>query len=257
VIDTAVIPAAGYGLRMRPLTTVIPKEMFPLGKIPVIEYIVIELVSSGIQRICVVIRKGKDMIRDYFLQRKEQYKNIELYFAYQESPLGLGDALRCAKDFVNKRPFVMAIPDQILLSDTPATGQLLNASKGETAIWNSMARIYPDELSFFKGSRPLDSKNITEELYIIEDISPDENSLTRGFGRTIFMPEAFEFMTKEYINEKTGEVDFLKTFKALKNSFKLYGFLLKGRACDIGSWEGYYYYLPLILNHISLEARAS
>ena len=151
----------------------------------------------------------------------------------------------------------MAIPDQILLSNVLATRQLLNASKGEIAIWNSMVRIQPDEFSFFKGSRPFDSKRISEELCIIEDILSDENSLIRGFGRTIFMPEVFEFMTKGYINEKTGEVDFLKTFKALKNSFKLYGILLKGNACDIGSWEGYYYYLPVILNHMGLEARTS
>ena len=50
-IETAVVPAAGYGSRMRPLTMVIPKEMFPLGLFRVIELTIAELVSSGIKRI--------------------------------------------------------------------------------------------------------------------------------------------------------------------------------------------------------------
>lgn len=57
MVKTAVIPAASYGLRMEPLTPVIPKEMFPLRNLPTIEHTVIEVVSSGIKRICIVAPK--------------------------------------------------------------------------------------------------------------------------------------------------------------------------------------------------------
>jgi UTP--glucose-1-phosphate uridylyltransferase len=63
MIDTAVIPAAGRGSRMMPLTTAIPKEMFPVGRLPMIEHSIIELVSSGIKRIRRCCYKGKGLYR--------------------------------------------------------------------------------------------------------------------------------------------------------------------------------------------------
>ena len=255
MIDTAVIPAAGHGLRMRPLTSVVPKEMFPLGRSALIEYTIRELLDSGITRICVVIRKGKEAIKEYLLWRKKSFNEVELYFAYQKAPLGLGDAIRRAKDFIRGVPFVMAIPDQILLSETPATRQLLDTYNRADAIWNSMVRIPHDEKNFFKGSRAFTYKTAGQNVWIIEDIVPDEISEIRGFGRTVYIPEALEFMTREYINDKTGEVDLLKTFQALKDRVPLFGTMLKGRPCDLGTWEGYYYYQALIRRVLDSDER--
>jgi dTDP-glucose pyrophosphorylase len=69
----------------------------------------VELVASGIKRICVVIRKGKEVIKDYLNGRKALYKEIEFHFAYQREPLGLGDAMRRAKEFIGGDLFMMAI----------------------------------------------------------------------------------------------------------------------------------------------------
>jgi len=250
MVKTAVIPAAGYGSRMRPLTMTVPKEMFPVGPLPLIENTILELVSSGIKRICVVIRSGKDIIRDYLNRRKPLYKGIEFHYAYQGEPLGLGDALRRAKDFIGGNLFIMAIPDQLLLSEKPATQQLLEAYNIRSGIWNSMVRIPKREKAFFRGSRPFACKRLGRRIYSIEDISTGASSSLRGFGRTLYVPEALEYMTKKYINPETSEVDLLMTFHALKNRFPMYGIVLKGRPCDIGTWKGYYYYQRRILQHL-------
>ena len=249
-IETAVIPAAGYGSRMRPLTAVIPKEMFPLGSLPIIEHTVAELLASGIRRIGVVIRKDKEEIKEYLNMRKSSYQDIELEFVYQKSPLGLGDALRTARDFIQGTPFVMAIPDQLLLSEKPATQQLLDVCKNGSGIWNSMVQIPKRERGFFKGSRPFKYSKGDGKYYLIQDISTDKTSKIRGFGRTVFLPEALEYMTEEFINRETGEIDFFKTYQALKNQFPLYGILLKGKPCDVGTWKGYYFYQKSILQHL-------
>ena len=256
-IETAVVPAAGYSSRMRPLTTFIPKEMFPLGSLPVIEHTIAELVSSGIKRICVVIRKGKEVIKEYLDSRRSLYEKSEFEFVYQKAPLGLGDALRTAKDFLDRTPFVMAIPDQILLSEHLATCQLLEACKSGYGIWNSMVQIPKNEMGFFKGARPFKYNREARRFYLIEDIATEEGSQIRGFGRTVFLPEALEYMTEEFINRETGEVDFLKTYQALKNQFPLYGFLLEGKPCDIGTWEGYYFYQPKVLRFLSSREKAT
>ncbi len=250
MIETAVIPAAGYGSRMAPLTTVIPKEMYPLGHIPIIEHTIVELISSGMKRIGIVIRKGKEVIKEYLNGRKTLYKNVEFYFTYQENPHGLGDAMRRAKEFIGQNPFIMAIPDQILLSEKPATQQLLDAYKFNKGIWNAMVRIPKKDRGFFKGSRAFRCKRSDGKIYSIEEISTVEKSSLIGFGRTLYVSEALEYMTEKYINPETGEVDLLNTFQALKNHFPLYGIVLEGRPCDVGTWEGYYFYQKVILQHL-------
>ncbi len=254
-IETAVVPAAGYGSRMSPLTGFVPKEMFPLGSLPVIEHTIAELFSSGIKRICVVLRKGKEVIREYLHSRRSLYEDIKLEFVYQKAPLGIGDALRTAKDFIKGRSFVMAIPDQILISERSATRQMLDACKSGYGIWNSMVNIPRREWKFFKGARTFKCKKSHGNSYLIEDFSTNVTSSMRGFGRTVFLPEALEYMTEEFMNRETGEVDFLKTYQALKNQFPLYGFLLEGKPCDIGTWEGYYFYQRIILQHFRLKEK--
>lgn len=246
-VKTAVVPAAGYGSRMGPLTNVIPKEMFPLGSIPMIEHTIAELVSSGIKRIGVVIRNGKEVIREYLESRKSLYPESEFEFVFQKEPLGLGDALWCARDFIQGAPFVMAIPDQVLISEQAATLQLLEASEGVDGIWNSMVQIRRNEMAFFKGARSVRYKKVNREVFVIEDISTDITSRVRAFGRTVFLPEALDYMSKQSVNDVSGEVDLLKTFYALKEKFRLFGVLLKGRPCDLGTWEGYYFYQQTIL----------
>jgi UTP--glucose-1-phosphate uridylyltransferase len=245
MIETAVVPAAGYGSRMRPLTIAVPKEMFPLGRIPIIEHTIIELVASGINRICIVIRKDKKILEEYLVKRRNLYKEAEIHFVFQEAPLGIGDAILRAKDFLEAAPFVMAIPDQILLSEQPATKQLLDASKQENGIWNSMIEIPKAEMIFFRGARAFDFTEARKDLFLIKGISSNETSRVRGFGRTLFLPEVLDYMTEEYANDETGEVDLLKTFHAITKRFRLYGMLLKGKPCDLGTWKGYYYYQPL------------
>jgi UTP--glucose-1-phosphate uridylyltransferase len=244
---------------MGPLTRIIPKEMFPLGSIPVIEHTIAELASSGIERIGVVIRKGKEMIREYLDTRRDLYPNSKLEFVYQKEALGLGGALRCAKDFIRGVPFVMAIPDQILISEQYATRQLLEVceSVGIGGIWNCMVQIRRSEMAFFEGSRPLKYKKGNGRFFLIEDISADLKSRVKGFGRTVFLPEALDYMSEEFVNDKTDEVDLLKTFHALKGKFRLLGFFLKGRPCDVGTWEGYYFYQQRILRSLKAKEKAS
>ena len=65
-IEKAVIPAAGLGSRMLPITRSIPKEMLPVGRKPMIQHVVEEAAASGLKQICIVIREGKEVIREYF-----------------------------------------------------------------------------------------------------------------------------------------------------------------------------------------------
>lgn len=239
-VRTAVVPAAGLGTRLRPLSLAVPKEMFPFGTRPVLDYTLQELRAAGITRIAIVIRPGKEPIRDYVMARQADYAGVEFFFPIQAQPLGLGDSLYAAREAIGREPFVMAIPDQVLFGPRPATAQLLAASRAAQGIWHSQAWLSPAELRFFPGAR---AYRLQADSSRILDVEGDAESLLRGIGRTLFCAEALDFMTPDYLNPVTGEVDFVRTYQALFCHFELHAMTLSGQACDLGTWEGYYYYL--------------
>jgi UTP--glucose-1-phosphate uridylyltransferase len=271
VIDKAVIPAAGLGTRMLPITKSIPKEMLPAGRKPLLQLVVEEAVSSGLSRICVVVRRGKEVIRDYFsagprraenwdahLEELEQLlARCELTFVEQRSPRGLGDALLEARDFVGADSFVMMIPDQLMLSGVPATRQLLERCDEEAGIWTSLVKLPVRERRFFAGARGFEFERAPgADTFLMGRIQTEDETRAayrafdyelRGFGRTVYPPEIFDYLGAEFINPASGEVDLLKTFEKCAERVRHRGALLDGEACDLGTFEGYYHYLPRIL----------
>lgn len=112
-IRKAVIPAAGLGKRMRPISNIIPKELLPVGTKPLIQYAVEDLLHSGIKHIFIVISKRKSSIKKYF---EEVFRPTvsKIYFGYQKYPTGVPDAIYTARNFVGKEDFLLVMPDVIV-----------------------------------------------------------------------------------------------------------------------------------------------
>lgn len=268
----AIIPAAGFGSRMLPLTKSVPKEMLPVGRKPMIQHVVEEAVASGLREICIVIREGKEIIRDYFYapyavtgKRDPNLDDLErlmaqceLTFVYQQRPAGVGDALLAARDYVGSNPFVMLIPDQVMLSERPATLQLISRwtpEEEEAVIWTSLVRLSKEETPFFYSSRGFEFEPEEEgspdmrmgRILSVEQTREryrNQNYEVRGFGRTIYPPEIFEYLGEDFVDERTGEVDLLKTFQKATERLGHRGVLLEGVPVDLGVFESYYRYLP-------------
>tara|TARA_B100001287_G_scaffold252301_1_gene234174 strand:- start:3914 stop:4783 length:870 start_codon:yes stop_codon:yes gene_type:complete len=132
-VNKAVIPVAGLGKRMFPVTKGIPKEMLPLVTTPIIQLIVEEIVLSGIEEIILITNKQKDTIEQYLKKIVNFEKNskinsknnifdkinfnsnskIKISSLTQDKPLGLGHAVLCSKPLVKKEPFALVLPDMI------------------------------------------------------------------------------------------------------------------------------------------------
>jgi len=247
-----VIPAAGLGKRMFPVTKDVPKEMLPFRSKPMVHHAVEESIISGIREICIVIRKGKEIIKEYLLAEKGFSKKCALSFVYQDALLGLGDALLKAKDFVNGEPFLMVIPDQFLIHKYPPAKQIASLiGDNLTSIWSSMVKIPKREVTYFAGARGFEFERASRGVFKINKILSEKETRERyrssrfeirGFGRTIFPPEIFEFLTEEFINPKTKEVDLLKSFEYAMKEIPHFGVMLRGKPCDLGTFPGYYYY---------------
>jgi UTP--glucose-1-phosphate uridylyltransferase len=132
-IDLAVVPVAGQGTRLLPSTKSQPKEMLPVGRKPVVQYVVEELANSGIERLMFVTGPGKTSIENHFdtnwelitflreTGREEllqelafERQNLEYFYTRQRRQLGLGQAVLCARPLVGDQPFVVALGDSII-----------------------------------------------------------------------------------------------------------------------------------------------
>lgn len=143
-ITKAVIPAAGFGTRFLPQTKAMPKEMLPIVDKPVIQYVVEELVASGITDIVIVTGWHKRAIEDHFdypneliqtlkEQGKEQLieevkKTAELAnFIYirQKGPYGNATPVLCARQVIGDEPFVAIWGDEFIYSHPPRAKQCM------------------------------------------------------------------------------------------------------------------------------------
>jgi UTP--glucose-1-phosphate uridylyltransferase len=147
-VKKAVIPAAGLGTRMLPVTKSVPKELLPLLDKPAIQYIVEEAVESGIEDILIITNRGKSAIEDYFdyapeleesllrANKKSFYESVRssaqmanIFFVRQKETKGLGHAVWCAKSFVGDEPFAVLLGDDIMVGQKPVTKQLIDAAE--------------------------------------------------------------------------------------------------------------------------------
>src|SRR5687768_9396114 len=132
-VNIAVVPVAGLGTRLLPATKSQPKEMLPVGRRPVVQYVVEELTRAGMQRLLFVTGRGKSSIENHFdvdgeliqslretgkedLLAELEFERapIQYFYTRQREILGLGHAILCAKEFVGDEPFVVALGDSII-----------------------------------------------------------------------------------------------------------------------------------------------
>ena len=237
-----VIPAAGLGTRMLPATKSQPKEMLPVAKKPVIQYIVEELVEAGIKEILIITGKNKRAIEDHFdkdpvlledLQKKNhvlqlrdleklEKLDVQIFYVRQAIPTGLADAVYCAKRFTNGEEFIVALGDTIIDSkDNPIhLERIIDFHHESNAICTLSAERIPIEISERYGilnPEPF-NKNQNNGKYLVKDLiekpkpkhSPSNLAIC---GRYVFKPTIFDYIENISIG-KGGEKQLTDAIKA-------------------------------------------
>lgn len=119
MIRTSVVPVAGLGTRLSPLTRAVPKELLPLGRKPVLQTVIEELGASGIEEVVLVTSARKQALFEaHFMAENdgvdESVKMPVIHYAIQHEQLGLGHAVLCGEELVQQRPFVVALGDAMI-----------------------------------------------------------------------------------------------------------------------------------------------
>ena len=205
-----VILAAGYATRFLPASKTIPKEMFPLIDRPAIDFIVQEMVDSGINDILLVSSRRKKVMEDYFdrevelssafsqsneIEKLEVIKPIEanIFTLRQQHMMGTGNALMLVEPFVDNQPFVVAYPDDIVLGGKPLSRQLIETweKTGNTVL--AVKELEEDQLYRYGVIEPADSGKIMNVRKMVE--KPDQGAAPSRFvsyGRYLYTPDLFD-----------------------------------------------------------------
>lgn len=258
-VRKAIIPAAGLGTRMLPNTKSIPKEMLPLVDKPVIQYIVEEAVSAGIEEILIITNRGKSSMEDYFdyapdledrLLRdgKEKEARIiretadmaDVFFLRQKETKGLGHAVWRAKSFVGNEPFAVLLGDDIMLSETPVLRQLVDAA--EKYDCSAIAAREVDDAHIVKYSS-LQITPLEERIYRIHDMNEkptlsEKLSNYAIMGRYVLTPEIFPILAQTPPG-RNNEIQLTDGMRTLCHQEMMTAVDFEGKRYDTGNLRGY------------------
>jgi UTP--glucose-1-phosphate uridylyltransferase len=257
LIKKAIIPAAGFGTRSLPITKVIPKEMFPIGVKPAIEYVVEEAFTSGIEQILIIVSRSKNLIVDYFdhsfeleafLEKKNKTEllekltvpDVQILYTRQPYARGLGDAIRLGKGFVGSDPFAVLLPDDIILHpEGSGLKQLIDIYEQQQSSIIGLTEVEPAQLKNYgviKGRKA--ASNLYELLDIVEKPKENAPSNLAVIGRYVFTPEIMSCLDGQSPG-LGGEVQLTDAIKEMLTKDKCYGAVMGGERYDIGLTADY------------------
>ncbi len=260
-VKKAVIPAAGLGTRVLPATKALPKEMLNIVDKPSLQYIVEELVESGITDIVIITGRNKNSIEDHFdysYEMEETLKNsnkVELlekishisnmaniYYVRQNMPLGLGHAILKAKSFIGDEPFVIALGDDIIYNPEKAVcKQLIEKYEkyGKSVIGcQEVDREDVSKYGIVEIRNTLDDKTYEINNFIEKPSMEEAPSRIACLGRYLLSPKIFEFLENAKPG-KGGEIQLTDSIlNMLKSGEDVLAYNFDGKRYDIGNKTG-------------------
>ena len=264
-INIAVVPVAGLGTRLLPATKSQPKEMLPVGRKPVVQYVVEELAHIGMQKILFITGPGKASIENHFdldneliqLLRQNGKEDLldelsferaplQYFYTRQRRQLGLGHAISCARRFVGSQPFAAALGDSIigLNARSGILGRMVRCfsdRKAEAVI--AFEELPRDRVPYYGVARPKEDGEIFELEDVVEKPRVEEAPSNLAIAaRYVFAPTIFEAL--EQIEPGAGgEYQLTDAIRlVIRGGGKVYGMRLNAdeRRFDVGNFDSYF-----------------
>ena len=251
-VRKAVIPAAGLGTRFLPATKSLPKEMIPIVDKPAIQYIVEEIVGSGIQDILIITGRGKRAIEDHFdksfelnevLKEKgdhaslETLENIEeladIHYLRQKEALGTGHAILKARDHIANEPFAVLYGDDLVISDVPCIKQLMDLYEKYSCSILAVQEVPAEKVSSYGI---IEGKSVNGEVHLVQRLveKPDPKKAPSNLaflGRCILDPAVFDILERTPPAKNDKEIRLTDAIQELAKNKAVYARKI------IGNWH--------------------
>jgi len=255
MIKQAIIPLAGLGTRMLPLTKAFPKELWPLGNKSILENILDECFDAGINEVILVISKKKKSIKDYFkkdiiLEKKvknkpellKSLKNLnkissKIKFVYQDKPKGLGHAVLCAKKLIKSKHFLLLLPDDII-NGKNSSKELIAINKKTNSSVIAIRKVIKKNVKRYGIVGFDEFKNLKINKMVEKPSVKNSPSQFAIIGRYILNKSIFNYLGKQK-SGKLGEIQITDAMNAMLFHENFYGCKFKGKYLDCGTINGY------------------
>jgi UTP--glucose-1-phosphate uridylyltransferase len=266
-IRKAVIPAAGIGSRLLPLTKAIPKEMLPVGDKPVIEHTVRELVSSGITDITIVVSGGKSLIQEHFRPNpalveqlradgKDAYADAveevgelshrgHITYLDQHGPYGNGTPVLNAARSFRDEPVLVLWPDDVFVADVPRAQQLISAYEQTSSPVLALMPMVPEHAPRY--GVPIVKEDLDGGLLRITGLvekpkpedAPSSFAAIGGYVVTPGVVDELREQTNRWYEHRQGEIYLTDAINAYARTRAVYGQVIQGRWYDTGNPADY------------------
>ncbi len=265
MIRNAVVPVAGLGTRLLPATKSQPKEMLPVAKKPIVQYVVEELARNHVDRLLFVTGRGKHSIENHFdrdtdlrasLERANKldlleelaFEGIGLSFMYtrQAAQNGLGDAILYGEPFVGHEPFLVALGDSIIGMNghSDICSRMAEAyEKNQAAAVIAVEEVEREQTRHYGVVKPEGDGDVFTISDLVEKPNPEDAPSNLAIaGRYVFAPLIFD-MLRRVEPDKKGEIQLTDAIRMLcRTGRRVIGVKLrKGeKRYDIGNFPSYY-----------------
>lgn len=259
-ITAAILPVAGLGTRVLPATKAIPKEMLPVVDKPVVQHVVDEAMAAGIERIVLVTGRGKSAIEDHFdhmfeLESSLRARNKDealtaaagfvpepgrIIYTRQQSPLGLGHAVWCARHAVGDGAVAVLLPDVIIRGPQGCLSQMIDVYNRHGGNVVALEEV-PWEVTHRYGIVETGARDgrTVEVTGMVEKPEPGTApSNLQLVGRYILQPEVFSALSDQEPGAG-GEIQLTDAMATLLGKQPFHGLIYEGRQFDCGDKAGY------------------
>lgn len=259
-VRKAVIPAAGLGTRFLPVTKSVPKEMLPIVDKPTIQYIIEEIVASGIEEILIINGRNKEVIINHFdkvpeleallrangktdaLEEVQAITDMARIFSVrQKEAKGLGHAVLCAKEFVGNEPFAVVLGDDIVYNDgKPALKQMIDVFEKYQSSVIGVQQVPADQVNKYGI---VSGTQVDDRVFAVNDLvekpaigkAPSTMAI---LGRYIITPGIFDIL--EHTGKGAGgEIQLTDGLKTLATMEKMLAYDFIGKRYDVGDKLGF------------------
>ena len=259
-IRKAVFPVAGLGTRFLPATKAMPKEMLTVVDRPIIQHVVDEARAAGIEHFIFVTGRNKGVIEDHFdsqfelertLAERGKTKELEQLlrelpapgqtsFTRQQSALGLGHAVWCAREIVGDEPFALLLPDVLHHAEKPCLGEMIEAFDAAPGNYVAVAPVPEDQTHQYGIVGLEDAKAKVSKITAMVE-KPARGAAPSNLhisGRYILQPQIFAVLERAE-RGAGGEIQITDAMKKLAEQEPFFAVRFDGRIYDCGAKIGF------------------
>ncbi|WP_319543562.1 UTP--glucose-1-phosphate uridylyltransferase GalU [uncultured Pseudodesulfovibrio sp.] len=258
-IKKVIIPVAGWGTRSLPATKNVPKEMLPIFRKPIVQYIVEEGIDAGLTDVVFITNQNKTIIEDHFdrnflleqlLERAGKTKLLEevrrvaslvnVIGVRQKEQLGLGHAVLSAREICKNEAFAVMLGDDLMFGVNTGIGELLRAAKATGKAVVGVIEVPEEKVSRYGVIKGEELGNGTYRVTSLVEKPPKEEAPSNLaiIGRYVLLPEIFDILEGQKAGVG-GEIQLTDALQGLADQDKLIAVKLGGQRFDAGDWVEY------------------